>query len=133
MVHETKFSLNISYSTHVCLAQLDQHQTCKSVMVSVVSSSPTRGSLILYENDRDVRFVLFTRTSIVYCYVNWWPMRTYVLYTVVFGHHLHSTQEKELKQSQLQSELVRIIRMPTLGIGASRCNYLPSSKSIHLT
>ena len=44
VVHETKFSLKISYSTHACLAQLDQHQTCKSVMVSVVSSNPTGGN-----------------------------------------------------------------------------------------
>ena len=28
VVHEKKFSLKISYSTHACLAQLDQHQTC---------------------------------------------------------------------------------------------------------
>ena len=41
VVHETKFSLKISYSTHACLAQLDQHQTCKPVMVSVV-----RGNII---------------------------------------------------------------------------------------
>ena len=34
LVHETKFSLKISYSTHACLAQLDRHQTCKPVMVS---------------------------------------------------------------------------------------------------
>ena len=38
VVNETKFSLKISYSTHAYLAQLDQHQTCKPVMVSVVSS-----------------------------------------------------------------------------------------------
>ena len=38
--------LKISYSTHVCLAQLDQHQTCKPVMVSVVSSNPTGGNFI---------------------------------------------------------------------------------------
>ena len=44
VVHETKFSLKISYSTHACLAQLDQHQTCKPVMVSVVSSNPTGGN-----------------------------------------------------------------------------------------
>ena len=31
MVHETKFSWKISYSTHVCLAQLDGHQ---AVMVT---------------------------------------------------------------------------------------------------
>ena len=63
--------LKISYSTHAYLAQLDQHQTCKPVMVSVVSSNPTGGNfifkdtsmLILYKNDRDVRFVLFTKTS----------------------------------------------------------------------
>ena len=41
MAHETKFSSKISYSTNVCLAHLDRHQTCKPVMVSVVSSSPT--------------------------------------------------------------------------------------------
>ena len=46
VVHETKFSLKISYSTHACLAQLDQHQTCKPVMVSVVSLSPTGGNFI---------------------------------------------------------------------------------------
>ena len=44
VVHETKFSLKISYSTHVCLVQLDQHQTCKPVMVSVVSSNPAGGN-----------------------------------------------------------------------------------------
>ena len=73
VVHETKFSLKISYSTHVCLAQLVRHQTCKLVMVSVVSSIPTGGNfifkdtsmLILYKNVRNVRFVLFTKTSSV--------------------------------------------------------------------
>ena len=71
VMHETKFSLRIFYSTHVCLAQLDQHQTCIPVMVSVLSSSPTGGNFIflrhlkanlanLYKNDRNVRFVLFT-------------------------------------------------------------------------
>ena len=39
VVHETKFSLKISYATHACLAQLDQHQTCKSVMVLWVQIS----------------------------------------------------------------------------------------------
>ena len=75
VVHKTKFSLKISYSTHACLAQLDQHQTCNPVMVSVVSSNPTGGNfffldtsmLILYKNARNVRFVLFTKTSITYC------------------------------------------------------------------
>ena len=46
VVHETKFSFKISYSTHACLAQLDQHQICKPVMVSVVSSNPTGGNFI---------------------------------------------------------------------------------------
>ena len=46
VVHETKFSLKISYSTHACLAQLDQHQTYKPVMVTVVSSNPTGGNFI---------------------------------------------------------------------------------------
>ena len=46
LVHKTKFSLKISYSTHACLARLDQHQTCKPVMVTVVSSNPTWGNFI---------------------------------------------------------------------------------------
>ena len=33
-------------STHACLAQLDQHQTCKPMLVSVVSLSPTGGNFI---------------------------------------------------------------------------------------
>ena len=49
VVNETKFSLKIFYSTHVCLAQLDQHQTCKPVMVSVVISSPTGGNFIFFK------------------------------------------------------------------------------------
>ena len=73
VVHETKISLNISYSTHACLAPLDQHQTCKPVMVSVVSSNPSGGNFIFLrhldanfvkKNARNVRFVLFTKTSI---------------------------------------------------------------------
>ena len=46
VVHETKFSLKISYSTHACLAQLDRHQTCKPVMVIVLSLNPTGGNFI---------------------------------------------------------------------------------------
>ena len=46
VVHETKFSLKISYSTHAFLAQLDQHQTCKPVMVNIVSSIATGGNFI---------------------------------------------------------------------------------------
>ena len=42
VVHQTKFSLKISYSTHVCLAQLDRHQTCKPVMVSCEFNSHWR-------------------------------------------------------------------------------------------
>ena len=41
--------------TKTPLTELDQHQTCKPMMVSVVSSSPTGG--------KNVRFVLFTKTS----------------------------------------------------------------------
>ena len=48
VVQETKFSLNISHSTHVYLAQLDRHQTCKPVMVSVESSSPSGGNFIFF-------------------------------------------------------------------------------------
>ena len=56
VVHETKFSLKISYSTHVCLAQLDQHQTCKPVMVSVESSNFTGGNFIFWRH-LDFNFV----------------------------------------------------------------------------
>ena len=56
VVHETKFSLKISYSRHACLAQLDQHQTCNPVMVSVVSSNPTGGNLI-FLRPLDANFV----------------------------------------------------------------------------
>ena len=69
VVHETKFSLKVSYSTHACLAQLDRHQTFKPMMVSIMISGPTGGNfffldtsmLILYKNDRNVRFVLYTK------------------------------------------------------------------------
>ena len=56
VVHETKFSLKISYSTHACLAQLDRHQTCKPVMVNVVSSNPT-GSNFIFLRHPDANFV----------------------------------------------------------------------------
>ena len=56
VLHETKFSLKISYSTHACLAQLDQHQTCKPVVVSVVSSNPTGGNFIFLKHV-DANFV----------------------------------------------------------------------------
>ena len=60
VVHETKFSLKISYSTHACLAQLDQHQTCKPVMVSVVSLNPTEnptGGNFIFLRHLDANFV----------------------------------------------------------------------------
>ena len=44
VVHETKFK--IYYSAHDCLKQLDRHQTCKTVIVSTVSLSPTGGNFI---------------------------------------------------------------------------------------
>ena len=47
VVHETKLSLKTSYSTHVCLAQLDQHQTCKPVMVSLQGQLPLEATYIL--------------------------------------------------------------------------------------
>ena len=56
VMYETKFSLKISYSTHACLAQLDKHQTCKPMMVSVVSSSPTGDNLIFLRH-LDATFV----------------------------------------------------------------------------
>ena len=42
VVHERKFSLKISYSTHACLAQLDQHQT-----ILGPGSSPARACTVL--------------------------------------------------------------------------------------
>ena len=42
MVYETKFSLKMSYSTHVCLVELDKHQTSKPVMVSCEFNSHWR-------------------------------------------------------------------------------------------
>ena len=52
VVHETKLSLKISYSTHACLSQLDEHETCKPVMVSVVSSNSTGGNFIFSKTPR---------------------------------------------------------------------------------
>ena len=49
-MYGTKFNLRISYSAHVWLAQLRRHQTSKPVIVSVVSSIPTGGNFIFYEN-----------------------------------------------------------------------------------
>ena len=47
VVHETKFSLKISYSTHACLPP---------VMASVVSSNPTGGNFIFLRH-LDANFV----------------------------------------------------------------------------
>ena len=57
-------------STYACLAQLDQHQTCKLVMVSVEATLffEDTSMIILYKNDRNVRFVLFTKTSSISVY-----------------------------------------------------------------
>ena len=46
-------------STHACLAQLDRHQTCKPVMLSVVSSIPTGGNFrqLYFLRHLDVNFV----------------------------------------------------------------------------
>ena len=53
VVHETKFSLKISYSAHARLAQLDRHQTCKPVMISVArSSSAGEATLIFFNTPR---------------------------------------------------------------------------------
>ena len=41
---------------HACLAQLDQHQSCKPVMVSVVSSNPSGGNFIFLRH-LDANFV----------------------------------------------------------------------------
>ena len=65
VVHEIKFSLKISCSTHVCLAQLDQHQTCKPVMVSVVSSNPTGGNFIFLRH-LYVNFVQKCQICVIY-------------------------------------------------------------------
>ena len=56
VAHETKFSLKISYSTHACLTELNQHQTYKPVMVRVASSSPTGGNLF-FLRQLDANFV----------------------------------------------------------------------------
>ena len=54
-------SENLKLSTQACLAQLDQHQTCKPVMVSVVSSSsnPTGGNTIFL----DTSMLIFTKIT----------------------------------------------------------------------
>ena len=74
VVHETKFSLKISYSTHVWLAQLDKHQTREGQGCEFNSHS---GQLYFLLNilklldvnfgkkrTRNVKFELFVKTSI---------------------------------------------------------------------
>ena len=86
VVHETKFSLKISHSTHVCLAHSDRHQTCKSVMVSCEFNFKLEATLflkdtsmlILYKHVRNVKFVLFTKTSYVYSYRGFYPLSYYI-------------------------------------------------------
>ena len=56
VVHEKKFSLKISNWTHACLAQLDQPQTSKPMMVIVVSSNPIGGNFIFLRH-LDANFV----------------------------------------------------------------------------
>ena len=46
VMHETKFSLKICYSAHICITELDRHQTPKLVMVTGVSSVSTGGNFI---------------------------------------------------------------------------------------
>ena len=46
-MHQTKFSLKISYLTHVWLAELDKHRISKPVIVGVVSLILTGGNLIV--------------------------------------------------------------------------------------
>ena len=75
VVGETKFSLKISYSTHVCLAQLDRHQTCKPVMVSCEFNShwrqlyflKTPQCSMLFKKTSNNRDILYgSNTSIVF-------------------------------------------------------------------
>ena len=47
VVHEKKTVKDMSYSTHVWLAEWDKHLTSNPLMVSVVSSIPTWGNFIL--------------------------------------------------------------------------------------
>ena len=70
VLYETKFSLKMSYSTHICLAQLDRHQTCKPVMVSSVSSSPTEGSFIFKDNSMLILFKKCQKCQICDIYEN---------------------------------------------------------------
>ena len=62
MMHGTKFSLKISYSTHVWAPELDKHQTSKSYWRQLKHFKNSSMS-ILYKYTRNVRFVLFANTS----------------------------------------------------------------------
>ena len=65
VVHETKFSLKISYSTHDSLAHLDEHQICKPVIVSVVSLSPIGGNFIFLRH-LNANFLQKCQTCVIY-------------------------------------------------------------------
>ena len=75
VVRETKVNLKISYSTDVCLAQLDRHQICKPVMVSVVSSSPTGGNFIFLRH-LNVNFVQKCQICVIYVNLDYGEPRT---------------------------------------------------------
>ena len=60
-----------------CLAQLDPHQTCKPVMVSVVSSNPTGGNFNFLRH-LDANFVQkWQKCQICVIYVTWYPETRY--------------------------------------------------------
>ena len=73
VVHETKFSLkNLLFNTYICLAQLDKHQTSKSVVVSCEFNSHWRQFYFSLQPFKippyqfcykHFRFVLFAKAS----------------------------------------------------------------------
>ena len=98
MVHETKFSLKISYSTHVCLAQLDRHQTCEPVMVSCEFNYHWRQLYLLRHLDANfVQTCQKCQICVIYenldclfgkmllCHINKWRSRSsFILVTCCF-------------------------------------------------
>ena len=106
VVHKTKFSLKISCSTHVCLAQLDWHQTCKPVMFSCEFNS--HSMLILYKNVRNVRFVLFTTCV--------WNLK------IIVNHLVHiNVNNKEYLNCCPLPMIVIVFRIDTLISYLNRC------------
>ena len=88
VVHETKFSLKIYYSTHDCLKQLNRHQTCKTVMVSAVSLSPTGGNFIFLRhlNANFVQKCQKSQSCVIYenlDYMVRWPKASWIM--VIWG------------------------------------------------